>query len=111
MTAINDAVRLKVRDVLVAARDRVATPKRWGKGRGPVPPGGKRECIATALYRAAYHLGFCETHRVSRRAHGRMHRAAHTRNIVEWNDAPERTHAEVLDAFDRAIKACGTESA
>lgn len=25
--------------------------------------------------------------------------------IYRWNDAPERTHAEVLDAFDRAIAA------
>jgi hypothetical protein len=25
--------------------------------------------------------------------------------ITEWNDAPTRTHAEVLAAFDRAIKA------
>lgn len=25
-------------------------------------------------------------------------------SIVEWNDAPERTHAEVLAAFDRAIE-------
>lgn len=23
--------------------------------------------------------------------------------IVEWNDAPERTHAEVLERFDRAL--------
>ena len=25
--------------------------------------------------------------------------------IVPWNDAPERTHAEVMAAFDRAIAA------
>lgn len=24
-------------------------------------------------------------------------------DLVTWNDAPERTHIEVLDAFDRAI--------
>lgn len=26
-----------------------------------------------------------------------------SRSLVDWNDAPERTHAEVLAAFDRAI--------
>lgn len=24
--------------------------------------------------------------------------------VADWNDAPERTHAEVLDLLDRAIK-------
>lgn len=26
--------------------------------------------------------------------------------VSAWNDAPERTHADVLAAFDRAIAAC-----
>lgn len=26
--------------------------------------------------------------------------------IVDWNDAPERTQAEVLEVFDRAIASC-----
>jgi hypothetical protein len=26
-------------------------------------------------------------------------------NVPAWNDAPSRTHAEVLAAFDRAIEA------
>jgi len=29
--------------------------------------------------------------------------AAGCEDIIAWNDAPERTHAEVLAAFDRAI--------
>jgi hypothetical protein len=28
-----------------------------------------------------------------------------TGSVAEWNDAPERTHAEVMDAFDAAIRA------
>lgn len=27
--------------------------------------------------------------------------------LEEWNDAPERTQAEVLEAFDKAIAECG----
>ena len=30
--------------------------------------------------------------------------------IPSWNDAPERTHAEVLDAFDRAIALAESEN-
>lgn len=28
-----------------------------------------------------------------------------TDTVIAWNDAPERTHAEVLAAFDKAIAA------
>lgn len=34
-----------------------------------------------------------------------------TMGIVRWNDAPERTHAEVVDAFDRAIARAETVDA
>lgn len=27
-------------------------------------------------------------------------------SVAEWNDAPERTHAEVMSAFDKAIAYC-----
>lgn len=30
--------------------------------------------------------------------------------IARWNDAPKRTQAEVLEAFDRAIAACEAQS-
>lgn len=31
------------------------------------------------------------------------------RSIAAWNDAPGRTQAEVIEAFDKAIAACGEE--
>jgi hypothetical protein len=36
--------------------------------------------------------------------------AAETENIVHWNDAPERTQADVLAAFDRAIELAEQEA-
>lgn len=32
-------------------------------------------------------------------------------SVIEWNDAPGRTHAEVMDAFDRAIALAEQEEA
>jgi hypothetical protein len=37
------------------------------------------------------------------RARERLRAAIGNLSIPGWNDAPERTHAEVLAAFDRAI--------
>jgi hypothetical protein len=34
----------------------------------------------------------------------------HRMGLAEWNDAPERTQADVLDAFDHAIAACEVSS-
>jgi hypothetical protein len=36
-------------------------------------------------------------------SHAILERAIGERFIGDWNDAPGRTHAEVLEAFDRAI--------
>ena len=30
-------------------------------------------------------------------------------SIIRWNDSPDRTHAEVLAAFDRAIELCSED--
>ena len=40
-----------------------------------------------------------------------LRRAIQSENIAAWNDAPERTQAEVLAAFDRAIELAEQESA
>jgi hypothetical protein len=40
-----------------------------------------------------------------------IRRAVDAISIVDWNDAPDRTHADVLSAFDRAIALAGQERA
>ena len=91
--------------VLIKARALIADPAKWGKGkRGCL---GDRPldtcCAAEAIEeveppsprrRAAYYA--------LERAAGLV-RPPMGSAIVEWNDAPERTHAEVLAAFDKAI--------
>lgn len=93
--------------VLVAARARISDPAKWGKGvRGTMA--GYRSvdtcCAAEAIGDARESdtslevaLSFLRQAIVGERND--------SLSIVRWNDAPERTHADVLAAFDRAIEA------
>lgn len=94
-----------VADILRAAKERIGTPERWCKGHGsangyadpsvPTCAEGAIYCVAKQAFVLAYSawnafqdcngLAMCSG--------------------VDWNDAPERTHAEVMAAFDRAIAA------
>jgi hypothetical protein len=95
------------RDILVAARALIEQPKAWTQGKfargkkgNPVSASSRKAtcwCAQGAIMRAqagSIPAGF--------RAHDRI-RAVIRGSITRWNDAPERTHAEVLAAFDRAI--------
>jgi hypothetical protein len=53
-------------------------------------------CVAGALMRTMGIVGFERGAEYVRKAIGRY-------RIDQWNDAPERTQAEVLAAFDKAI--------
>ncbi len=79
---------------LEAARALIDSPEKWGKG-AQVRSGGCN-CIYTALRCGMFRavkcldaLGFAGATSIS--------------DVWKWNDAPERTHAEVLELFDRAI--------
>lgn len=96
-------------EVLVAARAKITNPEDWGKGRR-----GRRDCdrplhtccAAEAIEDISPSLDK-ETHSERRRAFRALMNAAGLDNrwnaIINWNDAPERTHAEVLAAYDLAI--------
>ena len=96
-----------IKQRLRAARALIDTPWRWTQGaleRGTNGPffeevarcacGAIREvCLATeANYVNIYLMRSINRH------HGR-----HLGGMPSWNDAPNRTHAEVMQAFDRAI--------
>ena len=85
-------------DILIAARARL-TPETWGKGHDIRAPTGGRECILVAIGKVAsveerpdtwVLLAECAT----------GNRYA---DIGGWNDAPERTLADVHALFDAAI--------
>jgi hypothetical protein len=62
-------------------------------------------CVFTAIVAAGGGMG--ETYKGAERA---LERTAGMsfEDIIRWNNAPGRTHAEVVDLFDRALAAKGT---
>jgi hypothetical protein len=87
--------------ILIKARAKIADPENWGKGFRTVC-GGHRTletcCASEAIEAVAATPGL-------RSAALRALAAAAQcdTTILRWNDAPERTHAQVLAAFDKAI--------
>lgn len=91
-----------VKGVLIAARKMIENPENWGKGLER-ERGLGRHCAEVAIDRARY--GSREAKLALVKAITGAESDAVGCNIIYWNDAPDRTHAEVLAAFDRAIAA------
>lgn len=93
-------------EILRAARALIDTPDKWLHEGGASGRDGDRRCVGAAIYDAGdgqVPFSCYEDHPVwgtFKRANGLLGRP-----LPAWNDEPERTHAEVLDAFDRAIAA------
>lgn len=88
---------MTVRDTLVAARTLIA--EGWTQGEyWTVIDGCKCYCPIGALTFASdgYPAAFTAAWQL-------LSRAINDKFLVRWNDRPERTQAEVLAAFDRAI--------
>ncbi len=97
-------------DVLRKARALIERPGIWAKGTDPTPVSPNCVCAQTAISRSAADLpteaGKQATQfllRVIDTLATPDISASDLGRIWRWNDAPERTHAEVLAAFDRAI--------
>lgn len=94
----------EVADVLRRARALVDTPEKWCGGGVRYTP--MLKCSATAIGIASAfngeRLDLCDM------ARGYFAGSIGAPNSISgiwvWNDAPERTHADVLQAFDRAIE-------
>ena len=88
---------MTIADTLREARRRIEEPEKWGKGHELL--NGKR-CAWTALY--SCRLDAMSPERGKAEAIFRS--AIDGGSIWKWNDAPERTHMEVMQAFDKAIE-------
>ena len=103
------------REVLVKARELIATPERWTKEVSAKDAAGKEVsvhsssascfCMTGAVDFVAKRAGvYANAYYYLKMANGIRG------NVWHWNDAPKRTHAEVLEAFDRAIALASTEA-
>lgn len=84
-------------EILTAARALIDTPEKWCNT-SPTGRLGEKQCAGRAIETVAALQGPLPAVNAFIRAIG-------TQNIGKWNDAPERTHAEVMAAFDKATAA------
>lgn len=100
------------KEILIAARAKIEAPERWTQGKfarakngaciGPQTAGAVRWCSIGAIIS----VGDLPSYDLLLAAIG-----GEWNTVAEWNDAPNRTHAEVLAAFDRAIATAELEAA
>jgi hypothetical protein len=106
------------KEILIAARAKIEAPERWthgayardaaGRKVEPTCPDAVRWCVRGAIDAST------EQHSNKRPSSVLFSQAVAGYGalyIPIWNDAPNRTHAEVLAAFDRAIAAAELEAA
>lgn len=103
------------KEILIAARAKIEAPERWTQGKfaqtpmaDEVPPDSPLAscwCVLGAIAAITHD----DPHDIRDEVYWPIHKAiglpADSLAIPAWNDAPTRTHAEVLAAFDRAIAA------
>ena len=90
-----------VRDVLIAARKLIEKPENWCPN-GSGDPRKNQHCIVMAVDRCR--VGDGDTNQLAINA---LKNAIGVKRLARWNDAPDRQHTEVLNAFDKAIAECG----
>ena len=103
------------REILIAARAKIEAPERWTKGAFARSARGRKVRLDGGKARCWCMLGALQEVEMSpirfRQAWALLVPAISVPDsiseVVLWNDAPERTHAEVLAAFDRAIELAG----
>ena len=102
---------MKASEILIAARALIDTPERWVKGRKPgcwcagdaIMASLPRYTVPSIRWPPVPQYGVTNARNAALRALECAIGNGH--EIASWNDAPERTHAEVMAAFDRAIVA------
>lgn len=82
--------------VLRAAKALIEQPEKWGRWTKTNRPGTYCAVEAVEAVTRASPLGEV-------RATAMLRRATKSSNVLTWNDARNRTHAQVMAAFDKAI--------
>lgn len=91
---------------LRAAKALIDTPEKWTKGKLIRRDENDQICAMCSI--GAIYVATQETlnarHYAAKAAFREAAGCVEGLSISYWNDAPERTHAEVMAAFDRAIE-------
>lgn len=95
---------------LTAAKALILDPDKWVNMANPFRYDENKKplnfCVGTALAKVAgeHYATYMDARRKFCQAASINNPADSLEPIFRWNDAPERTHEEVLAAFDRAIE-------
>lgn len=103
-----------VKQKLIEARKVIENPASWHKGSYARDTYGLRVPVYSDNAVSYCTIGACNKvfnswSTTYQEVLTRLQRAANVppgEGIPDWNDAPERTHEEVLAAFDKAIEEC-----
>lgn len=90
-------------DVLRRARALIDTPKKWRQfaGNCVMPSGKDGHCMMSAVWAATQKDDWRDhTFQAARLV---LQDVTGEDTVHEWNDSPNTTHADVMQAFDRAI--------
>ena len=90
-------------DILKAARAKIADPKDWGQLCRPARLCQNTYCVGEAVEESCPPESIMERRRAIRALYNAAGLDIGWGVLVDWNDAPERTHSEVLATFDLAI--------
>ena len=103
------------KEILIAARAKIEAPERWTQGAyaktakrnkaNPRSPRATCWCILGAVAAVTGDNPNRPDRAISSGLAAAARVDAYNECVIEWNDTPGRTHAEVLAAFDRAIAA------
>lgn len=97
-------------DVLKAARKLLANKKRWCKGEFALAKGGR--VVEAYLLPSRAACRFCAIGAIWQQGVGNsdtwsaveeLEKSIRVADAFSWNDAPRRTHAQILKAFDKTI--------
>ncbi len=96
---------------LVAARELLSVPERWTKGANARTASGQHVCfsdqtpVCFCLDGALQHVArAAEATIAAGFLNAALSASAAGYSFVSWQDAPERTHAEVLALLDKSIE-------
>jgi hypothetical protein len=96
----------QARETLIRARKLIESPANWDKGNSQKV--GDCYCAQTAIEEAANYDNNTPAYKAFLAAIGKPNDTLF--DIWDWNDADERTHSDILMAFDDAISMADHQS-
>jgi hypothetical protein len=97
--------KMTLRDDLIAAKALIDTPEKWCKGSYHNSGAHDAHCVIGAARAIAPYYAGNRQQLLLEAIAGSLPPRRRAKYLWQWNDAPSRSHSEVMALFDRAIAA------